>query len=265
MNYITLQVSSHGPVAKVILNRPELHNAFDETLIGELTDCFAALDASSDVRVVILTGAGKSFCAGADLSWMGRMAGYSEEENVTDARALQKMFETIDGCSKATIARIHGAAVGGGVGLAAVCDIAVAVPEAKFAFSEARLGLLPAVISPYVIRKTGPGTARALFVTAERFDADRALRIGLVHRLVSAEELDPCIAEISAQLLLNGPLAIAACKSLISEVASSSPTEAGDLTVRRIAAARVGAEGQEGIAAFLAKRKANFAVEQTES
>jgi methylglutaconyl-CoA hydratase len=253
-----LLITSNVAIATVTLNRPELHNAFDEALIGELTDTFTRLGADPEIRVIVVTGAGSSFCAGADLDWMRRMAGYSRAENVEDARTLQRMFAAIYDCPKVTIARVNGAAMGGGAGLVAACDIAIAAEEAKFGFTEVRLGLAPAVISPYVLQKIGPGAARALFVTGERFDAEEARRIGLVQAVVPADDLDTVVEEKGKQVLQAGPQAIAASKQLLRDIADKTPAEAADRTVHAIADLRVGSEGQEGIRAFLEKRKPDF-------
>lgn len=252
-----LLLETQGSVARITLNRPEVHNAFNEPLIAELTDAFQRMGEDSSVHVVVLTGAGKSFCAGADLEWMGKMAGYSHEENLTDARALQILFQTIDACPKVTIARINGAALGGGAGLVAVCDLAVASEAAVFAFSEARLGLIPAVISPYVLRKIGWSHASWLFLTAQRFSAAQARQVGLVTFVAPAEgsALDGNIDQLLDNLAQCGPEALAATKRLLREIYGKSPGEAAEATVHAIAAARVSEEGKEGIQAFLAKRK----------
>jgi len=247
------------PVVRITLNRPERHNAFDETLIAELTQAFEALREDEAVRVVVLQGAGKSFCAGADLNWMGKMVNYTFTENLEDARALARMFEVIDHCPKPVVGRVHGAAIGGGAGLVAVCDIAIATPNAQFGFSEVKLGLIPAVITPYVMRKIGYGNARALFVSGERFDAETALRIGLIHRLVPDEQLDATVEATVRNLLQNGPNAMAAAKMLLHAALVLPADELRSLTIARIAELRVSEEGQEGIRAFLEKRKPNFA------
>ncbi len=254
-----VRVEHSDGVATITLNRPELHNAFDETLIAELTRIFLDLREDETTRVVVLRAEGKSFCAGADLNWMGKMVSYSYTENLDDARHLLAMFEAIDHCPKPVIARVHGSAMGGGAGLVAVADIAVATPEAKFAFSEVRLGLIPAVISPYVVRKIGYGHARALFITGERFDAETALRIGLVHRVVPSDQIDTEIENIITGLKQNGPQAMASAKMLLHATQVLPVDELRSLTVARIAELRVSPEGQEGIRAFLEKRKPNFA------
>jgi methylglutaconyl-CoA hydratase len=243
-------------VATVTLNRPEIHNAFDDTLIARLTAAFVSLDDDPDVRVVVLKGAGRSFCAGADLNWMKRMAVFGEEENLSDANALAAMLRSLYALSKPTIARVAGAAYGGGVGLVAACDIAIAVPEATFALSEARLGLIPATIGPYVLEAIGVRQARRYFLTAERFDADEARRIGLVHEVVAADAIDARIDALIATLTSAGPVAQLECKALIRGVAHRPIDDdviAG--TAQHIAAVRVSPEGREGIAAFLARRR----------
>jgi methylglutaconyl-CoA hydratase len=257
----TITIERTPPITRITLNRPEVHNAFNETLIAELTEAFESLREDEATRVVILQGEGKSFCAGADLNWMGKMVNYSFAENLEDARALSRMFEAIDHCPKPVVGRIHGAAMGGGAGLVAVCDIAIATPEAKFAFSEVKLGLIPAVIAPYVLRKIGYGHARALFISGERFDAETALRIGLVQRVVAADQLDTEVDAVVKNLLQNGPNAIAAAKMLLHAALVLPADELRSLTVARIAELRISDEGQEGIRAFLEKRKPSFATD----
>lgn len=258
MTYQHLLIDIQEKHAIIRLNRPELHNAFNEQLIAELTHAFRTFGADDSVRIILLAAEGKSFCAGADLNWMGAMVHYSREQNVQDAGAMADMFEAIDLCPKPVIARVHGAAMGGGAGLVAACDLAFAVPEATFAFSEVRLGMIPAVISPYVMRKTGYGHARALFLTGERFDAKTAFRIGLLYRILPVEELDAGIQETMNALLRNGPQAMAAVKALLREIAGRAPEEVRKLTIQRIADLRVSPEGQEGIRAFLEKREPGF-------
>lgn len=254
----SVHCSIKSGVARVTLNRPEVHNAFDDALIAELTRVFKEVSGSG-ARVMVLSGAGSSFCAGADLQYMGRMAAYSREENISDARRLQQMMAALAGLPCVTLAKVNGAAMGGGAGLAAACDLAVASHGAKFAFSEVRLGLIPAVISPYVIEKIGVGAARALFVTGERFDAETALRLGLVQQVVPPEELDAAVAHKVEQVLHAGPQSVAACKRLLQDLADLSRVDAEQLTVECIADLRAGAEGQEGIRAFLEKRQPGFA------
>ncbi len=260
MPHQSLEILTTGPLTTLWLNRPEVHNAFDETLIAELTAACRTLDADPAVRVVILAGRGKSFSAGADLNWMQRAAAQGVDDNLADARALARLLRTLAEMKKPTIARIHGAALGGGMGLAAACDIAVASTDAVFATSEARFGLIPAAISPYVLRAVGARQALRYFQTAERIDAARAKEIGLVHEVVAPEKLDAKVAEVAAALLQGGPLAQAAAKELIRAV-DHQPVNDSLLedTAHRIAHLRATPEAQEGIAAFLEKRSPAWA------
>ncbi len=259
MSYSALILARSGPVASITLNRPDVHNAFDESFIAELTACFTTLSNNDAVRAIVITGAGDSFCAGADIAWMKRMAAFSRRENLDDARRLQQMLIAIYESPKATIARVNGAAIGGGAGLAAACDLAISSDTAAFAFSEVRLGIAPAVIAPYVLQKIGVGAARAKFVTGERFSAQEALRIGLVDRVVPQSELDEAVSQVTDSILRCGPAAIAATKLLLRQIAGKAPAECGQTTVEVIADLRTSDEGQEGIRAFLEKRKPNFA------
>ncbi|HEV8660877.1 MAG TPA: enoyl-CoA hydratase-related protein [Thermoanaerobaculia bacterium] len=254
MQYKTLLVEEADGVLTVTLNRPEVHNAFNDELIAEAIDVFSSVGS---VRAVVFRGAGPTFCAGADLNWMSRMVSYTRDENIRDSSQLAKMYATINECPAPVVGRIVGAAIGGGVGLVAVCDIAIAEPQTKFGLSEVKLGILPAVISPYVIGKIGASHARALFLTGERFDADRALRIGLVHRI--ADDVDAAIAETIAQLKTSGPEAVRECKKLIAHVASHELIDAIPYTIEAIATRRVSDEGQKGMKAFLEKKKAPWA------
>jgi methylglutaconyl-CoA hydratase len=255
----TIDVAVDTGIAVVTLNRPEVHNAFNETLIAELTAALRRLGADATVRAVVLVGAGASFCAGADLNWMKKMATFSRAQNVADAQALADMLMMLNQLPKPTIARVHGAALGGGVGLVACCDIAIGTPDAVFALSEARLGLIPATISPYVAEAIGVRAARRLFLTAERFSAAEAFRLGLLHELATAAELDRRIDTVLGLLVKAGPGAQAACKTLLRAVAHRPIDEAliAD-TAERIATVRSSPEGKEGIAAFLAKRSATW-------
>ncbi|HKP22251.1 MAG TPA: enoyl-CoA hydratase/isomerase family protein [Dongiaceae bacterium] len=251
-----LQIDKTGKVATVRLNRPDKHNAFDEHLIAELTQAFRDLAGDAAVRVVVLAANGQSFSAGADLDWMKRMSAMSRAENERDAMALADLMEAIDRCPKPVVGLIQGAAFGGGVGLVACCDIAIASSGASFSLSEVRLGLIPAVISPYVAAAIGPRACRRYFLTAERFDAATAAKLGLVHRVVEAEALEAARDETIKQLLTGGPAAQGAAKDLIRRVAGASIDEALRRdTAGRIAEVRASAEGKEGIAAFLEKRK----------
>jgi len=250
-----LSSTREGPVARLRLDRPELHNAFDAALIGALTAGLERLADDPHVRVVVLEGSGRSFSAGADLNWMRGMASADEATNREDALALARLMRTLDELPKPTIARVHGAAMGGGVGLVACCDIAIGVPEAKFGLTEARLGLLPAVISPYVIAAIGPRQARRWFATGEIFDAAVAERIGLLHEVVPAPELDAAVERQVGLLLKAGPVASAQAKTLVRSVQPHVDRDALDgATADLIAAMRVSPEGQEGLAAFLEKR-----------
>lgn len=245
-------------LATVTLNRPKLHNAFDDGMIAELTAVLRVLGADPAVRCVLLRGAGKSFCAGADLTWMRRMAGYSREENLSDAKALAELMGVLDGLPRPTVALVHGAAYGGGVGLVACCDIAVATSGTRFCLSEVKLGLIPAVISPYVVAAMGARSARRYFLTAEVFDAAEARRIGLVHVTAPDSDVETLVHDLVESLALGGPSAQAAAKALIADIAHKSPAEMQDDTAARIAEIRAGDEGREGITAFLDKRSANW-------
>src|SRR5271155_178323 len=255
----TLEVTHRNAVAWVLLNRPDVRNAFNATLIAELTALLRALDADPSVRAVVLAGAGSSFCAGADLNWMQQMAAFSPRQNLADAGVLTAMLATLDKLSKPTIARVHGAAFGGGAGLVACCDIAIGTADASFAFSEARLGLIPAAISPYVVAAIGARAARRYFLTGERFSAAEAHRLGLLHELAPAPQLDARIQTLLGARLTAGPHAQAECKQLLRAIVNR-PLDARIVadTARRIARVRASPEGREGVAAFLAKRKATW-------
>ena len=254
-----LKVEKKDGIARVTLDRPELRNAFDDALIKLLDEAFVSLGEDKSVRAVILASNGPAFCAGADLNWMKRMAKYGYDENLADAKALAQMLATLDRMPKPTIARVHGPVFAGGTGLVAACDIAVGTPEAKFCLSEAKLGLSPATISPYVIRAMGEHNARRYFLTAEVFDADEALRIGMLSLLVSPSDIDKAIEDLVNHLLAGGPEAHAKIKDLIRAVAGRAVDDAlvAD-TAKRIAEIRVSPEGKEGIASFLEKRKASW-------
>lgn len=249
-----LQVDVEGSVAKVTLNRPEVRNAFNDELIRELTAWAESVEAGGPVRAAVLAGAGKVFCAGADLTWMAETITYSHEENLRDARRLARMLEVLNRLPVPLIGRVHGAALGGGIGLAAVCDIVVAAEDAIFGFTEVKLGIIPAVISPFAIAKIGQSAARELFLTGARFTAARAREIGLVHTVVDAADLDRAVAKHLNDLLSSGPRAVAAAKALVGAIASSDPDAAAEHSVEAIARQRVSAEGQEGMRAFLEKR-----------
>lgn len=252
--YASLLVAQRGPVATVTLNRPEIHNALDATLIGEIRDAFRLLAADEGVRVIVLTGAGVSFCAGADLRWMQAAVHFTEEENRRDALALTEMLEAIAGIPKPVVARVNGAALAGGAGLVAASDIAIAVDTARFGFTESRLGLVPATISPYVVRRIGESHARALFLTAERFETPRALSIGLVHQSTTADTLDAAVRRTVENLVRGGPHALAENKRLIVSIRDTDRSDLALYTADTIARLRVSPEGQEGLRAFLEKR-----------
>jgi methylglutaconyl-CoA hydratase len=257
MSHQTIEVARQEGIATVWLNRPQARNALDETMIAEITEVFATLGASGEVRAVVLAGRGKAFCAGGDLGWMRRTADYGVAENEADAMRLAVMLHTIHQCPKPTIARVHGAAYGGGVGLAAACDIVVAASGAEFCFSEVKVGLAPATIAPYAMRALGAQAARRYMLTAERFSAAEAHRLGFVHELREADGIDAAIDAIAASLRLAGPAALAQTKTLIDRVANR-PVETGLIaeTATLIARIRASAEGREGAEAFLQKRPA---------
>ena len=258
---MSLTVAQAGPVVHVTLNRPDVRNAFNDDLIAELTAWAEGVRLRADrsaARVAVLGGEGKVFCAGADLGWMSKMAGYTREENIADARALTGMLEALDTIPIPLIGRIHGAALGGGAGLAAICDIVVAADDAVFGFTEAKLGILPAAIAPYVIAKIGQSAARELFLTAARFSAQRARELGLVHAVVPSADLDATVYTYVNELLSSGPQAVAGAKDLIPRVAGKPPHEVAALTAETIARHRASAEGQEGMRAFLAKRRPDW-------
>jgi methylglutaconyl-CoA hydratase len=259
-SFSTLKIEILGPVARVILNRPATRNAFDDVMIRELTDAFSRLSDESGVGAVVLTGEGKIFCAGADVNWMRKAASYGESENLEDARRMAGMLRTIDTCSKPVVGEIRGAAIGGGVGLAAVCDIAIASSETVFSLAEVKLGILPAAISPYVLRAIGARNARDCFLTGDRFGAEEARRIGLVHGVVAEAELAGAVEKKIESLLTSGPEAVAAAKKLIDRVSTMEIEEAFSITAAAIAARRASPEGKEGLTAFLEKRKPSWSV-----
>jgi methylglutaconyl-CoA hydratase len=254
-----LNINVSGAVATVTLNRPEVRNAFNDEIIIEVTAAFKDLGARDDVRCIVLAANGTAFCAGADLNWMRSMADYTREQNLEDAGRLAEMMRTVYECPKPTIARIQGDVYAGGTGLAATCDIAIAVDTAEFCLSEVKLGLLPSTISPYVIRAMGARAAHRYFLTAERFSAAEALRIGFVHEVVAADALDAKVAELAQALVNAGPAAVKACKKLVRDVAGYDITpELVAMTVGSIADVRVSPEGREGLQSFLNKRKPNW-------
>ncbi|MEP4145628.1 MAG: enoyl-CoA hydratase/isomerase family protein [Halioglobus sp.] len=258
-NFVTTAIDARG-VATVTLDNPQKHNAFDDKIIAELTEAFTTVDHDPAARVMVLASNGRSFSAGGDLNWMKRMASYSHEENMQDARALANLLKALNFMSKPTIARIQGAAFGGAVGLVSCCDMAIATERASFSLSEVKIGLMPATISPYVVAAMGQRASRRYFATAERFSADEALRLGLVSQVVAEEGiLDAAVASLVDCLLTNSPAAMAASKQLVFEVAGRVIDEAlVDMTCQRIADIRVSPEGQEGLSAFLEKRSPNW-------
>jgi len=260
---MTIDVSRQGPVARVFLNRPDVRNAFNDEVIAELTRAFTELGADTSLRAIVLGGHGKAFCAGADLSWMRAMADYSWEQNRADAQALADMLWAVYSCPVPVVGRVQGDCYAGGVGLAAVCEVLVAADVAAFCLSEAKLGLLPGTISPYVIRAMGEQAARRYFVTAERFSATRAQALGFVHEVCTLDALDAKVDEIVASLVDNGPMATRACKRLVQDVAGVPLTsELREETARRIADIRASDEGREGVQAFLNKRKPTWLPEK---
>jgi len=256
MNDATLQIERDGHVARVWLNRPDVRNAFNDGVIAELQAAFAALGADGDLRAIVLGARGKAFCAGADLTWMRTMAGYSWEQNKADARSLAEMLWTLYRCPVPIVGRVQGDCYAGGLGLAAICDVLVVADTVQFCLSEARLGLLPATIGPYVVRAMGEQAARRYFVTAERFSAAQAAAMGFAHEVVAADALDAKVDEIVATLVANGPMATRACKALVQDVGGREIDAAlRDETARRIADIRASDEGREGVQSFLNKRK----------
>ena len=251
-------IEHQPPFATIQLNRPTVHNAFNPQLMTSLREAFETLSADPQIHCLILTGAGSSFSAGGDLSWMQASQAYSEAENLADAAALDAMFELINTCPKPVIGRINGAALGGGVGLVACCDIAIAVEQARFGFTEVKLGLIPAVIAQYVVPKIGVSQSRALFISGERFTAERAFEIGLIHGITTIEDLDQTVTAIAKRTLSSGPTAITAAKHLIRTIWEQERETARQYAIQAIAQARTQPEGQEGIAAFLEKRQPHW-------
>jgi methylglutaconyl-CoA hydratase len=259
MAFNTLGITREGKTATVTLNRPDTRNAFNEETIAELTRAFRELGEDDDLRAIVLAANGPAFCAGADLNWMKKMAGYTHAENHADALQLAEMLRTIYLCPKPVVARVQGDCYAGGMGLVAACDIIVAVDEANFCLSEVKLGLIPATISPYVIKAMGENASRRYFLTAERFSAGEALRIGFAHEVVAADALDAKVAEIVKALVNNSPNAVRQAKALVRDVAGQTVDDAllGD-TAERIAHIRASEQGREGVASFLEKRKPNW-------
>ena len=258
MNYETLVYTKKDDVATVTLNRPDVHNAMNEVLMNELTRCFQQLAIDDSLTVVILTGNGESFCAGADLHWMKNMMNFSKQENQNDSRLLLDMYETIYSCPKPVIGRVNGHAFGGGIGLLAICDITITVPESKFAFSEVKLGLVPAVISTFVAPRMTPADMRRLFITGERFDSITAYEIGLIDLVVPPEKLEETVNSCVEQVRSSGPTAIKEIKHLVDNLIKMDVKKYKEFTVQKISELRVSQEGQEGIKGFLEKRKPNW-------
>jgi len=254
----SLLVEHDGPVLRLTLNRPEVRNAFDEEVIQALSS--AAVHAADDhtIRAIVLAGNGKAFCAGADIGWMAKAIAYTRQENLSDAEDLARLLERLDTLPVPVIGRIQGSALGGGVGLAAICDIAIAADDAVFALSEVKLGILPAVVAPYVLRKIGISAAREFFLTGTRFGAARAREIGLVHEVVPASDLDAAVRRRVDDVLTAGPQGIAKAKALIREIAGAHPEDVIGITTNAIASQRVSEEGQEGLRAFLEKRRPSW-------
>ena len=251
-----------GTVEYLTLNRPDVRNAFNDQVIVELTAWAATINADDDVRCVVLAGAGKTFCAGADITWMSNALAYTHDENVQDANAMARMFAALDTLPVPLVGRIHGAALGGGAGLASVCDVVVTDENAVFGFTEVKLGILPSVISPYALAKIGRSAARELFLTGMRFSALRAKEIGLVHAVVPVDQLDVMVTLYVNEMLSAAPDALATAKALIPRVWARGASDAAGLTAEAIAAQRVSEEGQEGLRAFLEKRKAKWNISQ---
>jgi methylglutaconyl-CoA hydratase len=258
MKYTTITYEIDGPVARITFSRPDIHNAFNDVMLREILDAFGKIQKAEDVRCVVITGEGKSFCAGADLNWMRRVVDYSYEENLNESLELAECMYRMYACPKPVIARVNGAAIGGGTGFVAVSDFAVAAETAKFSFSEVKIGVVPACISPFVIKKIGEGKCREFFLTGERLKADRVLEAGLVNRVVPLKELDQAVDHYVEMLLSSGPAALTMCKELIEKVSGMDLDGAKRYTAEVIASLRMSPEGQEGMAAFLEKRKPNW-------
>lgn len=254
-NYQAIKIVKENLILKVILNRPQVHNAFNIEMIQELLEVFHQAQLDTEVRLVIFTGEGQSFCAGADLNWMREIIHYSFEQNLEESRRVAELLRQIYTLPKPVVALVNGAAIGGGVGFVSACDIILASEKAKFGLSEVKIGLVPAAISPYVIRRLGEAQARRYFLTGERISAQRALEIGLVNEVVPPENLNKRGEEVASLLLSSGPEALARCKELLSQVPGMSLEEAKEFTARMIAELRISQEGQEGMAAFLEKRR----------
>jgi methylglutaconyl-CoA hydratase len=258
MSHATVRTSRDGPTCRVSLARPEIRNAFDDRMLADLRAAFAEIRDDDGIRMVVLTGEGAAFCGGADLNWMKRVVDYSFEENLTDSLALAETLREIYSCPKPVVGRVNGAAVGGGTGLVAVCDIAIGVQSAVFAFTETKLGLTPAAISPYLLKRMGERNLREYFLTGRRFTAPEAVALGLLNEAVPDAQLDERVAAISAQITSGGPRALAETKALIQGIAERTLEENGPYTAEVIARLRMSAEGQEGMNAFLGKRRPSW-------
>ncbi len=258
MKYETLEIQRQNDITTITLNRPELHNAMNEKLMKELTSCFKKLNKDNSTRIIVLTGKGKSFSAGADLNWMKSMANYSREENIQDSKLLSDLYETIYNSPKPIIGYINGHAFGGGIGLIAVCDITIAPPDKKFAFSEVKLGIIPSVISTYIIKRIGISNMRRLFITGEKFSSQYAKKIGLIDYVVPEEEIYDEIKKNIEKLKTSGPNAIIEIKKIVEKYQKMDIEEYKEHTVKKISELRVSKEGQEGIKAFLEKRKTKW-------
>ncbi len=259
--YQTIDFKIDNQIARIYLNRPEVHNAFNDVMIAELTEVFKKISEDKKLRVAVLTGNGKSFCAGADLNWMKRVINYSYEENLKESLDLAELFYLMYTLPQPTIARVNGAAIGGGAGLVAVCDIVIASEKAKFSLSEVKLGLVPACISPYVIKRVGERVARELFLTGERIDAQKAFQLGMANQVAAEDKLDEAVEERIKLLLSSGPEAISMCKELLQKVPGMEVEEFKRYTAEVIAKMRISDEGQEGMNAFLEKRKPKWNTE----
>jgi len=256
--YQTLEFNKTEAITAIRLNRPDIHNAFNDVMIAELTDCFLEIEKLEDIRLVILRGNGKSFCAGADLNYMKGIAKFGYKENYEDAKKLAKLFETVYNCSKPTLALVHGACFGGANGLIAACDIVIAEENTKFAFSEVKLGIAPATIGPYVLKRTGEFSGKELMMTGRRFNGKEAEKAGLVNRCVNENELEEVVEKYSKEFKSAAPGAVNATKEMIMKVMNENGEEITDYTADLIAGLRASEEGQEGMAAFLEKRKAGW-------
>lgn len=261
MAYTTIKYRNDDRIARVTFCRPEIHNAFNSTVITEMADVFHEIEKDDEIRVVVLTGEGKSFCAGADLNWMRSVITQSFEENLAESNALADLFYQIYTFKRPVVGKINGAAIGGGTGFVAVCDIAIAARTARFSFSEVKIGVVPACIGPYVIKKMGEGKARELFITGERMNAQRAFEVGLVNKVVDDDSLDDEVRMLVNSILSSGPEAVSMAKKLVSSVPNMSPEEFKPFTAEMIARLRISEEGQEGMDAFLTKRKPAWAPE----